>query len=579
MSIIHRILDVLIFIGDEEEQIEVLKFEAFQQKNFSIAVAFMRIDQQQKGFIKACDLQDFLSSNGYHSNGNASLKYVSHYDLDGDEQLTLKEFERALLPQSSALLKQDIIKRPGYNVIKKLPIKLEEKLFLIIKRQIQFYHKLLTKLSMIWVDFKLDLEQIFQFLDANQAGYINAQGLYQIFQEFGYTLYKDQIQFIMQKFDLNLNGVITQKDFCNLLQISSEIAEDMLVNQQSIYEIKSENRFSNRNQRSLTQQGESPGSSLKQEQNSHQNRFNQQQEKRIDSLNNTNTSRKRINSLNKPGSSNFNNLSVSYQIHLNDTFSYAKKRCISSNRACQKKSDYQKIINKDLIQFLKFLVEYAKRISHIDSLKQQLLSQPDIDATVIFSLFDKHQRGFLGQDDFTEGMYNIGLIPNNIELMVLFRRFRLEQDMLQISFSEFAHIICPSNPHLISNIYQKFDSYTDQKYEYLSYTSQTLLRDYFSAEIENQMYKYQFTQNIQNTQFTERDLISTISKISPLHQGIITLRDIEKQLKLNGFICSIKYIQKLFEILNQKQQEDSQKQLQVQNYIQIQIIVDEILYE
>lgn len=83
-----------------------------------------------------------------------------------------------------------------------------------------------------------------------------------------------------------------------------------------------------------------------------------------------------------------------------------------------------------------------------------MLSQPDLDATVIFAMFDVWKRGYFGKEEFKNGLDIIGITPNQTEMNQLETRFKLDPFSSQtITFGEFAHILEPAVSYDIPNIF------------------------------------------------------------------------------------------------------------------------------
>lgn len=87
----QNLRDLLIEIGQEEKQLEVLRQILCEQYDFEPYAAFRRIDRSRKGYITAIDVLEFLLSNDHRFNEIECNYYIRHYDRDGDGRLVYLE--------------------------------------------------------------------------------------------------------------------------------------------------------------------------------------------------------------------------------------------------------------------------------------------------------------------------------------------------------------------------------------------------------------------------------------------------------------------------------------------------------
>ena len=83
--------ELLIEIGDEEQNLEVLRQILCEQINFEPYVAFKRIDFKRKSYINSIDIKEFLSINGINQSEKSCQYYISHYDTNKDGKLIYPE--------------------------------------------------------------------------------------------------------------------------------------------------------------------------------------------------------------------------------------------------------------------------------------------------------------------------------------------------------------------------------------------------------------------------------------------------------------------------------------------------------
>ncbi len=88
----HLLRDVLVEIGKEEKQLEVLRQILCEQYDFEPYASFRRIDRTRKGFITNIDILEFLLANDQRYTESECSYFVRHYDRDGDGKLAYLEY-------------------------------------------------------------------------------------------------------------------------------------------------------------------------------------------------------------------------------------------------------------------------------------------------------------------------------------------------------------------------------------------------------------------------------------------------------------------------------------------------------
>jgi Ca2+-binding EF-hand superfamily protein len=88
----HLLKELLIQIGQQERQLEVVRQILCEQPEFEPYTAFRRIDRLRKGFITSTDIFDFLLSNEFKCSEAECTYYINHYDRDFDNRLAYSEY-------------------------------------------------------------------------------------------------------------------------------------------------------------------------------------------------------------------------------------------------------------------------------------------------------------------------------------------------------------------------------------------------------------------------------------------------------------------------------------------------------
>jgi hypothetical protein len=87
----NKICDLLLFLGEQELEIEVIRQVLYDQKAFAPYSCFIRIDRAKNGYLAAQDISRFLEDNGKYENERDSFAFISFHDRDNDNALVFSE--------------------------------------------------------------------------------------------------------------------------------------------------------------------------------------------------------------------------------------------------------------------------------------------------------------------------------------------------------------------------------------------------------------------------------------------------------------------------------------------------------
>ena len=83
---------LLIDIGKQEKQLEVLRQILCEQYDFEPYSAFQRLDVDRKGFLTPLDIYYFLNDNDIAVTESEAEHYIRQYAAEGGDQLAYPEY-------------------------------------------------------------------------------------------------------------------------------------------------------------------------------------------------------------------------------------------------------------------------------------------------------------------------------------------------------------------------------------------------------------------------------------------------------------------------------------------------------
>ncbi len=92
-----QLCDLLIAVGEEEKNLEVLRQILSEQQAFEPYAAFKRIDRGKSGHLTITNIGRFLSENGLEVNEKLISAFVKFHDTDDDLKLSYPEYLRQML--------------------------------------------------------------------------------------------------------------------------------------------------------------------------------------------------------------------------------------------------------------------------------------------------------------------------------------------------------------------------------------------------------------------------------------------------------------------------------------------------
>lgn len=82
-----------------ERQLEDLRVRLARRPYFSIRAAFSLVDRDADGFLRGCDLRDFLADHGFYATERELAGLMARMDTDKDNRICFGEFSEQFMPR------------------------------------------------------------------------------------------------------------------------------------------------------------------------------------------------------------------------------------------------------------------------------------------------------------------------------------------------------------------------------------------------------------------------------------------------------------------------------------------------
>jgi len=400
---------LLVDIGKQEKQLEVLRQILCEQYDFEPYSAFQRLDVDRKGFLTPLDIYYFLNDNDINITESEASQYIRQYSAEGNDQLAYPEFLPSLLPLDNPDLRTLATQRKVYPVKpgEILPYEVEYALARIISKEIASYHHLEPYKQDLVAQPGFDYKDAFHSLDPhNNTGLIDFSSLRDFFKANAPSPPENDMIAILRRIDKDGDGKISYEELVEAIKpIDSE-------DQRHRAEINVQESFGVANQHRSPQGSESQRSHQKQE------GFN--------------------SSKGLTGSMNKSKTPEELRATLKRSIMGELRRDVGGK---QREGD----LLEALLRVLREMV-YLER--EVEVAKEDLALKSDFNLFDAFRLFDKEGNGTISAGEIELGLNNLGLYPSKDQLYLLVRKFDRDSDTI-LSFCDMCEGFIPMQEEYI----------------------------------------------------------------------------------------------------------------------------------
>jgi Ca2+-binding EF-hand superfamily protein len=218
------LLEYFVNLTKFSKTCEILKHNINLDLNFEPYECFTRLDRSSKGYIDKDDIIRFLKENNYifpHTEYKNLNLFFEFYDKNSDGKILFREFLIFILNKRQPHLRAESTQRET----KKLEIQqfmschLETQIKRLILKEITMLEWANKKKISIFLE-KIDLLDLFLFLDKNKDGYLCAEDIRIFFEKYEiYTSFED-VQSLIALYDQDGDNKLDWNEFLILIMPS-----------------------------------------------------------------------------------------------------------------------------------------------------------------------------------------------------------------------------------------------------------------------------------------------------------------------------------------------------------------------
>lgn len=213
-----ELINAMQEIGVHEKELEDAKIKLVRCSDFNLVDGFQTVDALGKGFVTAPQLQNALEDLGLFTHKDDIATFIKRFDKDDDGKLVYSDFCDAftpLDPHYGMMVTQrpaDFIHRslaPMYyftTTTRETLVATWRKIF-ESEESIELVKQRLARRP------KLTAKAAFEYLDAQETGFLSMESLKRIFVNNKYYPSEEDLLLLLHRFDKTKNGRVTLGEF------------------------------------------------------------------------------------------------------------------------------------------------------------------------------------------------------------------------------------------------------------------------------------------------------------------------------------------------------------------------------
>ena len=208
----EKICKMLMNINDNEKKCEITRNNLCQINNFNPYSIFNRIDNDCTNFLTEDNIINFLNSNSIYCTEKEIKTLIKFYDYDSSHSLNYNQFLNMIMGNENKNKRDSLHKlNDSIHLIKNLPYQIEYATCRIIEKEINFIRHLDSLIDELKTRKDFSICNMFCILnDNNEISYFSLKNL---FNKHNINFNDDDINRILNKFDINKDNHVTFDDF------------------------------------------------------------------------------------------------------------------------------------------------------------------------------------------------------------------------------------------------------------------------------------------------------------------------------------------------------------------------------
>jgi len=503
----HQILDVLHSIAEGEIKSEILRQVLAEKYNFEPYTAFKRLVLAPSSYLTSTDLKDFLADNKVFITSSEAYDLLRSLDLDRDGSLSYSEFLNAVLPKTDSSLRQRATLREAYPLAEdeRLPYDVEYGLVRIFEEELKSLQRTESLKRLLNLSYDYTSGRAFNSLDYDAKNYLIAEDLADFSDDLGRGLDDKQIDAILRRLDVDLDGRISYSEFLDCFSYPKT----------DVSSPRSPRRMNSASPRRTRSPVKSIGSPVRSE------------IKDIEYRDYLNESRRRSASPRRSHVEEAYMTPTKSPKKIDDDVVYSSK----------KKSPLRMYEEEELVKAFKDMINSCRLL---ESTKNDLALRYDFNLYDAYRYFDIHGTGaYISSKQFEEGCADLKIFPTRDQVSLFFKRFDTDYDGL-LRFSDFSKLMTPKSLEYAKMI--------DRRPQYIDpiFTRETerLMAKVIELALDNEVQAESIRQRLTRRMYSLLDAFTAVDKYD---QGFIVLEDFKEILEDNGIYASSKDVDMLME--------------------------------
>lgn len=453
----RKLAELLKTIADFEKEVEIVRQVLAEQSDFEPFTAFKRIDSLELGYIRVCDLHQFLKDNGIYPTEKDILRLFHLFDTNGDQRISYTNFLDATLPCTSPALRKLATQRASYSIGKNetLPYDVEWSLSRVFDKEIEASRQIEMLKEELIKRYDFDLLDAFKKIDIYRLGHIDQEALTKFFQRNKIKVSDEDILALLRRMDRDRDGKVSYAEFGDVVtpldpyyRVTSRVDERKSNRSANNSPTRSSHRTPSRSR--VTQNGDLSPSIIKPRDSKvtdfsgYLERSVSRSPSRNESLSKSYVSEEKIRQV-SPSRSDSRQYSPTRALQrlskaqvtwspniskvLGEDDGYRTpprgnspaRRSFSRERSSPLKGREE----EHLAEVLKDEIELDKQV---EELRNELSLKSDFNLLDAFKVFDVNGRGAITAGEFEDGLKELGIYPTRDELYLIVRKFDKDSD-------------------------------------------------------------------------------------------------------------------------------------------------------
>jgi Ca2+-binding EF-hand superfamily protein len=197
--------EFLATVASVQQEVESLRYNLCVLPSFEPYCSFKLIDRAGKGHITALDLKEFLSTTGLSYETGLLQRVIEHYSISHYGRMSLHEFTQAVLPATSAVVRDSVLCRPAFACLARAAML---GLQALLCKELEMQELLWTNS----VGSFEDGDEMFRLLSPMRLP-VNAKALLKFMTKEGCPVTLEDAECLVKRFDLDKDAFVSFEEF------------------------------------------------------------------------------------------------------------------------------------------------------------------------------------------------------------------------------------------------------------------------------------------------------------------------------------------------------------------------------